>query len=162
MRPHIPSTKAFLIVIVVAYMVLAVAALIVRAGVPGLTEDTSQVQFMTPPLARPSCAVGRTVPDMAFMGFEVLANGLDTYYFDTDGDRRADYQMQVPSNDTNRYPLFYMEVHTNENTRTQLAYVDQHRDGGCKGITVLSLEKAHPDGAPLISPHGQLDRREPT
>ena len=156
MKPHIPSTKAFLIVVVVAYLVLAVAALITKAS-EVLTEDTVQMRFTSPDLLLPNCDVGRAAEDRVFVGFEVTPNNLDVYYFDTNNDTRADYQIMVPSRDINRYPLFYVEAMYDKSGGI-LSFVDTVRNGTCDGIRVYQWNTP---GPPIIDQHGQRDRREP-
>ena len=160
MKLHIPSTKAFLIVVMVAYLVLAVAALITKAS-EVLTEDTAQIQFTTPGMDKPNCDVGHPADVLAFIGYEVTPTNLDAYYFDTNQDGHADFKVLIPHGDINRYPLFYVET-LNDNETGLLIYVDKQRDGTCGEIEVYVEGGSNRQEVPLIDQHGQRDRREPT
>lgn len=82
------------------------------------------------------CALQRETPVEAFMESAYLANGLEAFAYDTNGDGKNDVQLMLPQNDPNRYPLYYM-FDNNYDGEPDVNWIDHLRDGTCGNIELI-------------------------
>lgn len=139
--------------IVAVYAAVIVGVLLGRAA-----------QAETLPIWPLECGIEKEVPVETFMVSEYQENGLEVFWFDTDGNGQRDVAMYIPQGDENRYPLYYAFDRTG-NDKPDIVYGDTHRDGTCDGIGVVWYEgmempsNHRKEGEPVDCVRNNCDRK---